>query len=49
MVHKVENLMFAAFQVVAPCLKGFDDSQKLTIMGLVLYFRWNHFPQKECY
>ena len=49
MVCKDENLMLAAFQLVTPCLEGFDNSQKLTVMGLVLCFRWNHFPQKEGY
>ena len=48
-VRKDENLMLAAFQVVTPCLEGFDDSQKLTVVGLVLCFRWNHFPRKEGY
>ena len=48
-VHKDENIMLAAFQVVAPYLKDFDNSQKLTVVGLVLDFRWNHFPQIERY
>ena len=49
MVRKDENLMLAAFQVVTPRLEGFDDSQKLTVVGLVSCFRRNHFPQKEGY
>ena len=44
MVRKDENLMLATFQVVTPRLEGFDDSQKLTVVGLVSCFRWNHFP-----
>ena len=49
MICKDKNLMFEAFQVVAPYLEGFDDSQKLIIVDLVSYFCWNHFPWKECY
>ena len=49
MVRKDENLMLATFQVVPPRLEGFDDSQKLTVVGLVSCFCWNHFPQKEGY
>ena len=48
-VRKDKNLMFATFQVVTPRLEGFDDSQKLTVVGLVSCFRWNHFPRKEGY
>ena len=47
MVHKDKNLMLTAFQIVTPCLEGFDNGQKLTVVGLVSCFRWNHFPQKE--
>ena len=49
MIHKDENLMLAAFQIVTPRLEDFDNSQKLTVVGLVSCFRWNHFPQKEGY
>ena len=49
MVRKDENLMLAAFQVVTPRLEGFDDSQKLTIVGLVSCLCRNHFPRKERY
>ena len=49
MVRKDENLMLSAFQIVTPHLKGFNNSQKFTVVGLVSYFRWNHFPQKEGY
>ena len=47
MVRKDENLMLAAFQIVMPRLEGFDDSQKLTVEGLVLSLGRNHFPRKE--
>ena len=49
MVRKDKNLMLAAFLIVASRLKGFDNSQKFTVVGLVSYFRWNHFPKKEGY
>ena len=48
-VRKDENLMLATFQVVTLRHEGFDDSQKLTVMGLVSCFPWNHFPRKEGY
>ena len=44
MVRKDENLMLAAFQIVTPRLEDFDNSQKLTVVGLVSCFCWNHFP-----
>ena len=37
-VRKVKSLMLAAFQVVAPYLAGFDNSQKLTVVSFVLSF-----------
>ena len=49
MVRKDENLMLAAFQIVTPRLEGFDDSQKLTVVGLVSSLGRNHFPRKEGY
>ena len=49
MVCKDENFMLAAFPIVTPCLEGFDDSQKLTVVGLISYLCRNHFPRKECY
>ena len=44
MVRKNENLMLAAFQIVMPRLEDFDNGQKLTVVGLVSCFCWNHFP-----
>ena len=35
MVSKDKDLVFATFQVVAPNLKGFNNSQKFWILGLV--------------
>ena len=49
MVYKNKNLMLAAFQVVAPCLEGFNNSQKLTVVGFVPSLCRNHFPKKESY
>ena len=49
MVRKDENLMLAAFQIVTPRLKSFEDSQKLVIVGFIACFCWNYFPRKERY
>ena len=38
LVCKDKNLILIAFQVVAPYFEGFDNSQKLNVVGLVLYF-----------
>ena len=48
-VRKDENLMLAAFQIVTSRLEGFDNSQKLNVVGLVLFLCRNHFPRKERY
>ena len=44
-----EHLVLATFQIVTPCLKGFDDSQKLAVVGLISSLCRNHFSRKECY
>ena len=44
-----QYLILVAFQVVVPCYKYFNNTQKLTIIDFVLYFHWNHFSQKEHY
>ena len=49
MVCKNENLMLAAFQIVTPRLEGFDNSQKLTVVGLISSLGMNHFPRKKGY
>ena len=41
---KDKNLMLVALQVVVLSLECFNNSQKLIIVGLISYFRWNHFP-----
>ena len=49
MVRKDENLMLAAFQVVAPGLESLNNSQKLAVVGFIACLRWNHFSRKERY
>ena len=48
-VCKDKNLMLATFQIVTPYLEDLNNSQKLTVVGLVLCLCRNHFPRKECY
>ena len=48
-IREDEHFMLVIFQVVAPFFESFNNNQKLTIVGLILYFRWNHFPWKERY
>ena len=43
-VRKDKNLILATFQKIAPCLEGFNNSQKFIVVGLVLCFCYNHFP-----
>ncbi len=47
MVNKNEDLIFAAFQAVAPSLKGFNNSQKLLIVGFVLSLSGDHLLRKK--
>ncbi len=49
MVSKDENLVFAAFQVVAPSLKGFNDSQELLIVSFVLSLSGDHLSREKSY
>ena len=48
-ICKDENLMLAAFQVVAPSLEFFNECKKLTVESLVFSPCRNHFPRKERY
>ena len=48
-VRKDKNLILAAFQIVTPCLEGFDNGQKLAVVGFIAYLCRNHFPRKERY
>ncbi len=49
MVSKDEDLIFAALQVVAPSLKGFNDSQELLIVGFVSSLSGDHLSRKKGY
>ena len=44
-----EHFVLAAFQIVTPCFEGFDNSQKLAVVGLVSSLCRNHFSRKERY
>ena len=46
MVYKDKNLMLEIFQIVTPCLKNLDNSQKLALIPSL--YR-NHFSRKEGY
>ena len=48
-VHKDEIFMLAAFQIVTLRLEGFDNSQKLIVMGLVSCLYRNYPSRKERY
>ncbi len=48
-VSQDEDLVFAAFQVVAPSLKGFNDSQKLLIVGSVPSLSGDHLLREKGY
>ena len=48
-VRKDENLMLATFQIVTLYFEGFDNSQKLAIVGLISSLCKNHFPRKKGY
>ncbi len=49
MVSKDEDLVFAAFLVVTPSLKGFNDSQKLLIVGFVPSLIGDHLLREKGY
>ncbi len=49
MVSKDEDLIFATFQVVAPSLKGFNDSQELLIVSLVPSLSEDHLSREKGY
>ncbi len=49
MVSKDEDLVFAVFQVVAPSLKGFNDSQELLIVGFVPSLSGDHLLREKGY
>ncbi len=49
MVSKDEGLIFATLQVVAPSLKGFNNSQELLIVGFVPSLSGNYFSKEKGY
>ncbi len=49
MVSEDEDLIFVAFQVVVPSLKGFNNSQKLLIVSLILSLNGNHLSREKGY
>ncbi len=49
MVSKDEDLVFAIFQVVAPSLKGFNNSQELLIVSLVPSLNRDHLSKEKGY
>ncbi len=48
-VNTDEDLVFAVFQVVAPSLKDFNDSQELLIMGFVPSLSGDHLLREKDY
>ncbi len=48
-VDKDKDLVFAAFQVVTPSLQGFNNSEKLLIVGFVLSLSKDHFLREKGY
>ncbi len=49
MVSKNEDLVFTAFQVVTPSLKGFNNSQELLIVGFVPSLSGDHLLKEKDY
>ncbi len=48
-VSKDKDLVFAAFQVGTPSLKGFNDSQELLIMSFLLNLNGDHLLKEKSY
>ncbi len=44
-IHKDKNLVFAAFQVVMLSLKGFNNSQKILVVSLVIGLNGDYFSR----
>ncbi len=49
MVSKDEDLIFAAFYVVAPSFKDFNNSQELLIVGFVSSLSGDHLSREKGY
>ena len=46
-VHKNKDLVFAAFQVMAPSLKSLNNGQEVMIVGLIAGLSGDHFSKKK--
>ncbi len=49
MIDEDEDLIFAAFPIVAPSLKGFNNSQELLIVSLVPSLSGDHLSREKGY
>ena len=49
MISKNKSFVFAAFSIVAPSFENFNNSQKLTIISVLLSFSQKNFSQKIGY
>lgn len=49
MMSEDKDLVFVAFQVVAPRFKGLYNGQKLLIMSFVIGFSGDHFLKEKSY
>ena len=48
-VSKNKHFVLAIFQIMVPCFKNLNNSQKRTIINLVSSFYRNYFPKKKDY
>ncbi len=48
-VSEVDDLVCVAFQVVAPSLRGFNNSQELLVMGFVPSLSGDHLSREKGY
>lgn len=48
-ISKNQDLVFAAFQVVAPCLEGFNNNKDLTIMRFIPNFNRYYLSKEKGY
>lgn len=49
MVNKDKNFVFAAFKVMTPSLKDFNNNQKLLILSLIPSLYKDHLLRKKDY
>ena len=48
-VNKIKNLVFAAFQIVAPSFKSSNNNQEFLVMTLIPSLSEDHFLRKNGY